>query len=47
MLVVMGSGIGMCCTILPSGLNTVMPPLISVATQMLPALSTARLSKRW
>jgi hypothetical protein len=31
----------------PSGLNAVMPPLIRVATQMLSALSTARLSKRW
>jgi len=47
MLVVISSGIGMCDVLAPSGVITVMPPFISVATQTLPALSTASESKFW
>ena len=41
MLVVNRSGIATCSTDRPSGEITVMPPLCSVATQTLPAPSTA------
>jgi hypothetical protein len=47
MLVAIGSGSGTWRSTVPSGAITVMQPVISVATQMLPRASTAMLSKRW
>ncbi len=43
--VVRGSPVGMNSTDAPSGEMTVIPPLISVATQTFPALSTASESR--
>ena len=47
MFVVSGSPVGMNSTDPPSGEMTVIPPLISVATQTFPALSTAIESRSW
>jgi hypothetical protein len=47
MFVVTESGMATCRTGQPSGAITLMQPVFRVATQIFPAASTARLSKRW